>query len=103
MGITQSLSQSSAGIRLLRVSCVVSWPVCGLFVCPCTRRRTVTLNTVHHQLSCPSASIFGWKNLSKAALDGAHEGVRPKSWQSVFQVCYRPGARTLLGTTIDPH
>lgn len=48
--------------------------------------------------------LFGWKSLSKAAAcDGAHEGVRPKSQQSVFQVCHRPGARTLLGTTIDPH
>lgn len=62
----------------------------------------MTLNMVHHQLCCPSASVFGWKSLSKAARDGAHEGARPKSQQSVFQVCYRPGARTLLGTTIDP-
>lgn len=55
----------------------------GLFVasliCPCTRRRAMTLNMVHHQLSCPSASIFSWKNHSKAARDGACEGVRPKS------------------------
>lgn len=50
----------------------------------------MTLNMVHHRLSCPGASIFSWKNLSKAAHDGAHEGVRPKSEQSIFQVCYRP-------------
>lgn len=62
----------------------------------------MALNMVHHQLSCLSASIFSWKNLSKAAC----EGVRPKSEQSVFQVCYRPGVRTLFGTTSvcsDPH
>lgn len=35
----------------------------------------MTLNMVHHRLSCPGASIFSWKNLSKAAHDGAHEGV----------------------------
>lgn len=28
------------------------------------------LNMVHHQLPCPSASTFSWKNLSKAARDG---------------------------------